>query len=244
MIRNLSWFAETREDHEIVYSPLNRPNGPRRPAVAICGSAYNVKHAPLEDDHWDVWALNNCAPIDSAGRLRADRWWEIHAQEVRTEDRWETMHRIAEHIPVMIMDTRLGFGRFFDVDALVQCGFRDYFADTFAYELAYAIALDYHEIGLYGAHLLTGSDREATVEAACVSYWLGVAEGKGITVRLPTVPMGLLQSRRYGDENERLEVALYTAARRLAAQERLLREEQRNVSTVAHGLFLTDVLGG
>src|SRR3990167_11529595 len=102
------------------WSPLNRPDGPRRPAVAICGSAYNVKHAPLEDDHWDVWALNNCAPIDSAGRLRADRWWEIHAQEVRTEDRWETMHRIAEHIPVMTMDTRLGFGRLFDVDALPQ----------------------------------------------------------------------------------------------------------------------------
>jgi len=63
-------------------------------------------------------------------------------------------------------------------------GGQDYFANTFSFQLALAYAEGFREIGLYGVCLPFGTRREQTVERACVEWWLGWLEGKGVTLHL------------------------------------------------------------
>ena len=61
--------------------------------------------------------------------------------------------------------------------------YRDYFACTFAMQIAQAIDEGFEELIVCGLELLLGTRREATVEHGCVCYWLGLAEGRGMAVR-------------------------------------------------------------
>jgi len=62
--------------------------------------------------------------------------------------------------------------------------YRDYFACTFAMQIAQAIDEGFEELHVYGLELLLGTKREATLESSCVTYWLGYAEGRGMRVVL------------------------------------------------------------
>jgi hypothetical protein len=75
---------------------------------------------------------------------------------------------------------------------------RELFSCTFCYQIALAIHEEFEEIGLYGVDLNTGTQRERTLERLCVLWWLGYAEGKGITVTLPEQSDLLNHPLRYG----------------------------------------------
>ena len=49
-----------------------------------------------------------------------------------------------------------------------------------------------------GLELAYGTQREATVERACVDWWLGFAEGRGIKVTIPPDDHVLRHWSRYG----------------------------------------------
>ena len=110
----------------------------------------------------------------------------------------------------------------FPVDALAA-QYRDYFTCTFAYQIALALSEGFKEIAVHGLELAIGTQREATVERACVDWWLGFAQGKGVTV---TIPDGDLVARhfagRYGFDywHEANSVAEYvgTLAQRKVAE--------------------------
>jgi len=70
----------------------------------------------------------------------------------------------------------------YPLKAIMALGYREYFSCTFAYQIALAIYEGYTEIGLYGIELFNGSPRERLLERACVEYWIGVAQGRGITI--------------------------------------------------------------
>ena len=48
-----------------------------------------------------------------------------------------------------------------------------------------ALYLDFEELAVHGLELAYGTQREATVERACVNWWLGFAEGQGMRIRIP-----------------------------------------------------------
>lgn len=244
-----SWNLMDQSNQEFLapknWSPLNRPftcsvvksHLVMKPAkcVAIMGSATPTRYeAPLNDPKWEIWTLNNLAPRDADGRIRADRWFEIHEPRVRTSERWDRIARIPR--PVYCRNpSEFAHGVAFPFGELRAV--KDYFADSFAYMLALAYVLGYKTVGLYGAHLLTGSPRERTVEAACVSWWLGFLEGKGVKVIVPQTAWGLAQHPAlYGDENERLLVGCLTAALELA-------DKQATSHPVAFGAKLPDIMG-
>ena len=85
----------------------------------------------------------------------------------------------------------------FPVDYLAD-KYRDYFSCTFAYQIALAIDEGFEEIAMHGLELAFGTQREATVERACVNYWLGLAEGKGIKITVPKNDFVLSHWHRYG----------------------------------------------
>ena len=66
--------------------------------------------------------------------------------------------------------------------------------------IALAVEEGFGEIGLFGVDLNLGTARERTLERLCVLWWLGYAEGKGITVTIPKQSDLLLHPLRYGYE--------------------------------------------
>lgn len=58
------------------------------------------------------------------------------------------------------------------------------FCSSFDHMLSLAIAEGFTDIGLSGVDLMLGTLRERLMEASSIGYWIGVARGRGITVRL------------------------------------------------------------
>lgn len=180
--------------HEERYVVTDAP----RDTVAIFGGGTTLKLMPWDDPTIEIWALNNfwnrCR--DSAGHLRADRWWEMHqitpdASGRHAGEPIQDPHDLdwirtcpvplytVEPVPENPMAIRWPVER-------MAAKYRDFYSCTFAYQICQAIDEGFAEIQVYGLDLWNGTQRETTVERAAVSYWLGVAEGKGIRVVIPT----------------------------------------------------------
>lgn len=190
-----------------------------RSKVLILGGGRTRQYAPLDDPAYEVWSCNDLASIcvDSDGLFRADRWFELHPRDPvvewrRRPDFWEWLATV----PVPVYQ----FGRCdnplsveFPIDRVIAAG-RDYFACTFAYQIGLAKAEGFTTIALYGADLLTA--REATVERATVEWWLGFAEGSGITIELPASGPSIRTGShpaRYGTTNPECDLERETVYR-------------------------------
>lgn len=199
---------------------------PRRPYVAIVGAGHGKDEAPLEDSHWEVWGLNVVPVVDRKGRFRADRWFELHEMHAQSEDDmlWITQVcpvpiylppqevdcdiLLPQHLSPCVRD-RDGLGwingvetnvvpyPLEEVEALYGGG---YWACTFAYQVALAMMEGFERIGIFGAELAYGTDRERTVEWANLSYWVGFAEARGIEIHLPAKSRLGRHTHRYGIE--------------------------------------------
>ena len=183
---------------------------PQRTSVIILGGGVTARFAPFDDPTCEVWSCNDLASVarDAHGAFRADRWFELHPRDPvvewrRTEDYWDWLATL----PIPLYQ----FGRRdnprsveFPLATAIAAG-KDYFACTFAYQLALAVAEGFTRIGLYGVTL--GTAREATVERASVEWWTGWAQAKGIeVVGATTHPYRYA----YGADCERERASVYT----------------------------------
>ena len=75
-------------------------------------------------------------------------------------------------------------------------GGRDYFTSSPAFMLAVAGLEGFEEVHLYGINLAIGD--EYFFEKACCEWWIGLLEGKGVKVYVPSASSLLKQYRRYG----------------------------------------------
>ena len=87
--------------------------------------------------------------------------------------------------------------------------FGGYWACTFAYQMALAVASGFTDIGLFGVDLAHGTLRERTVEWANVSWWAGYLEAKGVTLHMPDGASIGCHPARYGIEYDE-EIAAVT----------------------------------
>lgn len=169
----------------------------RRKAVLILGGGSSRHGAPLDDPRYEVWSCNDLAPyaVDSEGRFRADRWFEIHPKDPvvqwrRRPDFWAWLATLP--IPVYQFARRDNPQSLeFPLQRVIDAG-RDYFGCTFCYQIGLAIAEGFKEIALYGVDLETA--REATVERGTVEWWAGYAAGQGIRVVWPQFPLTALRA--------------------------------------------------
>ena len=172
----------------LTQSPLNHPpavldarsgvlSSSARRKVVIYGAGYGKTEAPLNDPDWEVWALNLIPPLDFAGRLRCDRWWDIHQRVAQTSDdlRWIAACPVPIYVPDDLVDAGRNCVRF-----PLEKVYAGPFACTFAYQIALALTEGFTHIGLYGVELAYGTRRERTVEWASVNWWMGYAEAKGV----------------------------------------------------------------
>lgn len=172
-----------------------REGAERRRKVAICGGA-GQRTMPWDDPTFECWAMNNFwnTARDSQGRLAASRWWEMHqifpaasgphagaAIQNELDMAWLRQCPVplytVEPFPENPRAVVWPVGRFART-------YRDYFACTFAMQIAQAFDEGFEELHVHGLELVLGTKREATAEWACVSYWLGYVEGRGMKVVL------------------------------------------------------------
>lgn len=122
-------------------------------------------------------------------QARSKRNRDVPHPKLITAHLWQGL--VSTVLPVTSMAEHLNFGAW-------HCG-------SFDYMMAYALYLDYRDIRLYNINFTRGG--EPLGAPACLAYWVGVANGRGATVRLfncDTIgkTYQLLESRRqYGLED-------------------------------------------
>lgn len=172
--------------------------------VAIVARGGTSALAPYWDRGWEIWGL----PWISYPRL--DRAFEMHAEACRPhmgewyrKPDWIIEHEArAPDVPVYCDPSRLHAFK-----NAVEYPLGEVIAGlpipTLENSIAYMVALAIHEgvdeIGLWGVHLW--AHEEAELALASVSYLIGLAQGKGITVTIPPgspLLMSNFTAGRYG----------------------------------------------
>ena len=186
-------------------SPLNQQPG--RTKLALVGaSQLEDEPPPLDDPTWEVWGCNSLwkKHLDRNGLFRADAWWEMHPLAVQTPQELLDMGQCP--VPLYVIGEKgLQYKHWIQYPlANIRHEFhnRDYYTNTFAYQIALALTLCFTEIGLWGVELWQGSTRETRVELPCLTYWLGVAKGRGVTITLPRYSKLLWHEHLYGYDYE------------------------------------------
>lgn len=135
------------------------------------------------DDSWEVWCLNDEYKLSPELAAKATRWFELHGNTPLTRARRPADHwqKIADlGIPVYTLYELPGIETAVKFPIEEAAKIRDYFACTFAYQIALALMEGVTELRLYGTPLIGA--REALVERPNVEWWLGYAQGQGVKV--------------------------------------------------------------
>ena len=161
---------------------------PKRKKVAIIGCGAGRDKAPYDDKEWECWGLNE---VDQKS---ADRWFEMHELYASSEKEVKWLKNCKKPIYMIEVYKEIPMSVKFPLVNVVKLvsspsypyHSRLYFTCTFAYQIALAIYEGFETIGLFGVNLPYGSPRERLVETPCTEYWLGVANGRGIDVQIPS----------------------------------------------------------
>jgi len=170
--------------------------------VAIIGGDAKEKHylARGYDSTWEIWGLNAIRPDTPRREIRSwdpipwARMYNLHRFEHLNRDCYEYIIWDTEwskrnpEIPLYVVDTWHGLlenERLFPLATLGKITPRGgrYHAGSFDMLVAHAILEGATEIALHGIGLALDSPRAEPISArACLEYWCGVAEGRGIKV--------------------------------------------------------------
>ena len=160
--------------------------------VAIIASGHGKYKAPFFDAEWECWGVNSSWADHSKAEKKFARWFELHRRkylewESRSSDAFQaTWMRQLRTLPVYVQDvtewpemTTVKAFPFADLDALLP-GRARYHACSIDWMLAYAIQLGAEEVRLFGVE--QHHTAEPVSSRACLEFWAGFAEGRGIKV--------------------------------------------------------------
>ncbi len=165
-----------------------------------------VNHEP---DTSEIWSLNRCYTF----LKRWDRWYELHESELYTgktglrEDGYmEMLQKTTTPIYMQHPEPTFPTAVQFPLQEIIA-EFRDYFTTSIAYMLAHA-AYEHKVLGLTIDEIhLSGIDMSAFSEYSeqlpSVTFWIGICEGAGIKVTIPSVSPVLKSAMSYGRHSER-----------------------------------------
>lgn len=166
--------------------------------IVIVGS-YKAHRAliPWDDPAYEIWGMNRFWQWmrTEGGRLRAQRWFEMHPLDVQEEQDLEFMRTCPVPLYVLKADPQFPTAVEYPLDEVSKLVGRQYFTSTFAYQLALAIYERAESVHCYGLGFCGG--RERLVEKPCFEFWCGVAAACGIPVEIMPVPgtLPIAQSR-------------------------------------------------
>lgn len=160
--------------------------------VAILGGAARPQHWPYyfakARKGWEIWGLNSIRPT-WAGRF--DRMFNLHRLAHLKRDcpdyiEWDTFYSFRHpKVPIYVVDSWKGLLKnqvIFPLKALQHLprGGK-YHASSIDMMVAYALHLKATQIAIHGInfHMESGEPISAR---ACLEYWCGIAEGRGVKV--------------------------------------------------------------
>lgn len=168
--------------------------GPRRrKKVAIIAACDSKHEAPWEDSSFEFWGNNNLH--NYMEQYPWSRWFQLHNRPY-LEKHWAYgmpnhlgWARQQRQLPFYVFEPRdwpdVRTARRFPVEAIWQLTSRGrYHAGSADWQVAYAILEGFQEIHLYGWNLGPMDNGEPLSARACLEYWLGVAEGRGIKIHV------------------------------------------------------------
>lgn len=148
--------------------------------VAILGRALGWRDAPFNDSAFEIWGLNRAYQSIQQTGGRWSRWFDMH--DIR-----DISHRKALaglNVPVYTLRNYpdIPNGILYPLDEIKKEFFglvnrEHFFRNSIAYMIALAIYEGFNEIRLYG---INQNGPRYEPEIPCVSFWLGVALGRGI----------------------------------------------------------------
>jgi hypothetical protein len=182
--------------------------------VGIVGCATCKNEAPLHDESWEFWGVNNLflSIMGTNGAVPPTwgKWFEIHPIEKDKAGhfvrRWERNFRgqiMDEYIKQLSQLTCpiLMQKRWEEIPTSVEypiaevlSKFGKYFTNTISYEIALAIMLGAKEIGIWGVDMAVGTGQpnvlnpaggEYSVQKPSCEWLVGYAMGLGIKVTIP-----------------------------------------------------------
>lgn len=175
--------------------PVANP-GPNPRRVAIVGKGIFDCVAPWGQEGFEIWGLNEAPQRAGYPSIEAHtRWFQLHNPEY-----------LAKHYPRGLADLDVlwrqerGLSLYMDrrydqypdsvafpkeeVEALSQFGW--YHTSSMDWMVALAILEGFDEIGIFGIELGSApyTAGEPISGRACLEYWIGVANGRGIDVTI------------------------------------------------------------
>ena len=159
--------------------PVPEAAGGRR-IVCIAGCSNNNRLAANMQEPWvELWSLTDAYKFLTR---RIDRWFEMH-REGYYEGRVEWMKYAGNTLPTYMLDHTPEFpsSLAYPIKDVANSG-RTYFTSSVAYMLALAVHEGFDEIRIVGINLDTRL--EYLEQRACVEYWIGQADGRGIEVKI------------------------------------------------------------
>lgn len=188
----------------------DEPVSPRK-KLALVGFTSSLWDAPWGDPEWDVVPCNNLhKQIGDETALKATGWFNLHAWAESAPDARDGIREDVEHVewlqkvpfPVWMFPEAIAAAAKDGVtfptvqpfphrelnDAFrgLLAGWR-YFTSSVAWMTAWAICrlqeVDGTDLGMFGIDMAAGS--EYGVQRPSCEYWLGVAEGAGLTLTIP-----------------------------------------------------------
>jgi SAM-dependent methyltransferase len=142
----------------------------------------------LCDETWAINALGDVFACDLVFHMDDVRIQEVRAK-AKPESNIATMVDWLKCSPVPVVTSR----KHPDYPALVEFPLEDvlnnlghdYFNNTAAYAIAFAIHIGVKKISLFGMDYTYPNVHDAEKGRACVEFWLGVAHARGIQLSLP-----------------------------------------------------------
>lgn len=165
-----------------------------RDRVAILGmQMYNLVGVPWQDDTVEKWGINEAYVLHTEEEMsKFTRWFQLHPRWDwnRKTNKSDPEHRLwmrRKHpFPVYMQKVYKSTpaGVLYPSDEIIERFGRRYFTSTFAYQVALALYEGFKEIQIFGMELLSWTEMIED-QRGCLEYWLGRAEGMGVTVTIP-----------------------------------------------------------
>ncbi len=206
-----------------------------RTASRVCIVGFADGHraaAPFNEPDMEFWGINRLHAV--LPDKKWDRWFELHDLDRFYKDDEEHKRFLkAATFPVYVRGQDMKLAAEWGIDAtpyprdeMIDL-FQPYFTNTISWLLAYAIALEFEEIHLYGVDMAqdTLQHAEYRQQRPSCEWLIGIAQGRGIEVVMPPGSDLLKASHQYGFDDDTHRQKLEARSQELGQRKETIRAE-------------------
>ena len=164
--------------------------------LAIVGTSFGKELAPYKDKDYEIWSM--AFALVQGEVKKVDKLFEIHRKDEYIQDTAKLIYETDLPVYMQKKDKKVKNCLLFPFDKILK-KYGEYFTSTWSLVLVFAIEQGFKEIEFYGVNFET--DRERTIERACLEYWVGYFQGRGVKIKFHDGCPLLTSNYVYGIDN-------------------------------------------